>query len=905
MNKQPVYRFGCFVFNLDRGCLQEADADIELRPKSFQVLRQLVENAGRLMSKDELINAVWPNVVVSDDSLAHCIRDIRKALKDEDEQFIKTVPRRGYMFVAKVASPTSQTDLNEKNAKRAPLRAPDSDATEQDTTLAQASELAKFENDYRRRVIARYAEDASYFVPLSGITTEIAPDPTVSRRSARRRRRRAQYEYHEWLQSGEEIRQVKLSSLRDAVERYRCVILLGDPGCGKTSTLESLAHDYATENFWLPIPLDLGNFNAHDALEDFIVRGWVNLVDFGPIERSALGGILRHYLETGRLVFLFDALNEMPLGRYRDNCLALRQFIDRWSSAGNRFVVSCRVLDYGDELYGLQRIEIQPLSDEQIQQFIENECSQNPQALWRGLRGGGDNSDRLLEMARNPYMLTVMIDVFEQEGALIQNRSELMRRFVGILIGWATTKSSGPATNADVANAALSVMAFEMQRRSGFGTAAKTEDVKAVIPREVQVSAAWPPQPCDPDQIFSLATSANIIELPMDRKSVRFYHQLLQEFFAAQQMVRCDPSTLSSLWQWPWQEADMPLWNRPDNNFEPLPPPPSTGWEQTTILATGLSQTHKNELIAAVIRTNPVLAARCVGEGNAEIAPADRKLLVDELLSAIANPEVALRVRIAAGDALGWLGDPRIGEMAVIPVGEFTMGKGLECHQVSLPEYQIGRYPVTNAEFAWFVAAGGYENKSIWTKAGWEEVGIERKEPRFWNDPRFNKPNQPVIGLSWYECVAYCRWLSAHTGRLHRLPTEAEWEKAARGVDGRTYPWGNAFEASRLNAREGSQKAYCSTPVGTYPAGKSPFGLFDSAGNCWEWCATRWKKPYPYETGQDEWNEGYLEGQNLRALRGGSWNYEEEVTQCAYRFRFEPFGWNDRAGFRLVCPLPR
>src|SRR5262245_23226647 len=94
------YRFGDFVLNLDRGCLQKAGADLALRPKAFEVLHYLVERAGRLATKDELVQAVWPNVIVSDDSLAQCIRDIRKVLNDDGERFIRTVPRRGYMFVA-------------------------------------------------------------------------------------------------------------------------------------------------------------------------------------------------------------------------------------------------------------------------------------------------------------------------------------------------------------------------------------------------------------------------------------------------------------------------------------------------------------------------------------------------------------------------------------------------------------------------------------------------------------------------------------------------------------------------------------------------------------------------------------------------------------------------------------
>jgi formylglycine-generating enzyme required for sulfatase activity len=238
--------------------------------------------------------------------------------------------------------------------------------------------------------------------------------------------------------------------------------------------------------------------------------------------------------------------------------------------------------------------------------------------------------------------------------------------------------------------------------------------------------------------------------------------------------------------------------------------------------------------------------------------------------------------------------------MVVIPAGKFLMGEGREQHLLYLSEFKIGKYPVTNAEYERFLAADGYKNKSYWTEAGWQEICQKQDKPRLWQDDRFNKPNQPVIGLSWYACVAYCRWLSQETGRLIRLPTEAEWEKAARGIDGQTYPWGDKFEAVRLNAREGDQKVCTTTPIGIYQSGKSPFGLFDCSGNVWEWCATRWKKPYPYIADKKEWDSEYLEGQNLRVLRGGSWNYKAEATRCANRLKFQPYGWTERGGFRIV-----
>jgi formylglycine-generating enzyme required for sulfatase activity/DNA-binding winged helix-turn-helix (wHTH) protein len=884
MGTPENYRFGRFTLNLQRGCLQSEGIDLELRPKSFEVLRQLVEKSGQLLSKDDLVRIVWPNVIVSDDSLAHCIRDVRKVLDDQYGQFIKTVPRRGYMFVADV----DRLDGSELQSRESGRAGPQPD-------------LANLERSVRDRLKVRYGRDTAYFVPLSAEATEVT-DKTGSPRSIDRRRRRAGPEYREWLESGEHIRRAKLTSLRAAVERYPAIVLLGDPGSGKTSALENLAYDLATKGDQIPVPLYLGTIGANTSLQEFIDRSWANLVgtDFADTEHAAT--LYRMAVESGRVVYIFDGLNEMPLERHAERCLALREYIDRWSTAGNRFVVSCRVRDYNDQLSGLQRVEIQPFSDEKIRQLIDGELGEKGQSFWQSLISCDDRSWRLLDLARNPYLLTAMIDVFEEDKKLIQDRAGLMRRFASILLGWAVEKAPADRkVGIDVLDAALQVMAFEMQRRSGFGTAATIDNVKSVLPSEIEVTPGWPPLICPLDDVLGAAFDANVIEISPDRRTVRFQHQLLQEFFAAKQMLKADPQRLLSLWHWPRHDDEMLVWRRPENNFEPLPGPPENGWEETTILAVELAEPDPNRIIQALTAINPVLAGRSVLGIRGRVSPSASRQIVEQLLSLIADSGNALRARISAGEVLGFLGDPRLGQFITIPAGAFLMGEGRETHQVVLPQFKIGKYPVTNAEYSEFIDAGGYKERSYWTHSGWMEVGQESQQPRFWQERRFNKPNYPVIGLSWYECVAYCRWLSARMGATYRLPTEAEWEKAARGEKGQTYPWGKTFDHRLLNAREGTQKVYCSTPVGIYPGGASPFGLLDCAGNCWEWCATRWQKPFPYDASQDEWTDDYLEGQNLRALRGGSWNYESEVMRCAYRFRFQPFGWNDRGGFRLVC----
>jgi formylglycine-generating enzyme required for sulfatase activity len=219
-------------------------------------------------------------------------------------------------------------------------------------------------------------------------------------------------------------------------------------------------------------------------------------------------------------------------------------------------------------------------------------------------------------------------------------------------------------------------------------------------------------------------------------------------------------------------------------------------------------------------------------------------------------------------------------------------------HTVALPDYYIGKHPVTVGEFRAFVDAGGYLHRQYWTNAGWPWRQTRgRTEPDLWNEEKWAGDDRlPVVGVSWYEAHAYCQWLSEATGRHYRLPTEAEWEKAARGTDGRPYPWGDAFDASRCNARDSGLE--CTTPVGQYsPAGDSPYGCADMAGNVSKWTISRFR-PYPYDPGDGRDDP---EGDAERVTRGGSWHSPALRVRVTSRGYNGPWFTDNDLGFRCAC----
>jgi sulfatase modifying factor 1 len=254
-------------------------------------------------------------------------------------------------------------------------------------------------------------------------------------------------------------------------------------------------------------------------------------------------------------------------------------------------------------------------------------------------------------------------------------------------------------------------------------------------------------------------------------------------------------------------------------------------------------------------------------------------------------------------------------DLARIPAGDFLMGAAdadedeRPVHRVQVSEFFIGRFPVTNDEYARFVRATGHPTPAVRNlpaiaSGGRDTLFKELATPYVWesDEAPAGRGSHPVVLVRFEDALAYCVWLSRELDRAVRLPTEAEWEKAARGgIEGCRYPWGNEIDPSRCAYLfdPAAKRQRGTRPTGTYPA--NGYGLYDMVGNVWEW-VTDWYGA-DYYSGADARDPRGPDGGSLRVVRGGSWvNEDPAMLRCAFRHKVPPDTYAYSVGFRIVCP---
>jgi len=774
------------------------------------------------------------------------------------------------------------------------------------------------------------------------------------------------------------------------------VVLLGNPGSGKTTFVnyltyhlaEATAKDEASDlpqslqELW-PVRLILRELATHlppdecgtaamiwDAVQADLAQRLGQ-----PAAERLLPHLQDHLLRRGG-IFLLDGLDEVPEAGRRRRCLleAIQALIDSLPPGG-RVLLTARPYAYADpewQLPGLPILSLAPFNEEQVTHFVDHWYQAvrpamgwtPPTAKERGKRLGQAlrERSRLGDLASRPLLLTLMATLHTSWGQLPEDRADLYEESVKLLLArWQRAREvrtaegeieqqSGITVELGIpepaVRTALEWLAYEAHDRQG--NAGQRDDAPADVPEGQVLTIFTPLLPENVNLRRLLAYLENRTGLLTGRRKqvYAFLHRSFQEYLAACHLADTERDFGATLRDLVWEDLDW--------------------WREVFLLGVGkakqgglgnavnvvntlvpegpdevpeVTETHWR---AAVLAGEALLDLNLAGEtAGRPHYQAPLRRVRRWLVRFVEEGHLTARERAEAGDLLGQLGDPRFdpafyclpcryrGELepawgfVKIPAGPFVMGsregdEGAYDDEFGNPEtltipydYWMARYPVTVAQFGAFVQAKGYENPEWWTPTGWAwRESKQRKAPAEWANQR-SFPTRPAIYVSWFEAVAYTRWLTAQlrnrattqsaipltAGTVVRLPTEAEWEKAARSGDARRFPWGDEdWEKERANLVLTVRHA---SAVGAYPRGATPADLHDMTGNVWEWTASLYR-PYPYDP-DDGRNDP--ESEDARVVRGGSWLDLEWYARCALRDRDAPVSFLSYFGYRVVVSL--
>ena len=393
--------------------------------------------------------------------------------------------------------------------------------------------------------------------------------------------------------------------------------------------------------------------------------------------------------------------------------------------------------------------------------------------------------------------------------------------------------------------------------------------------------------------------------LKFENGQYNFWHLIFQEFLTATYLVdeNIDSSTIiSRYWNDERYKEVIELYIGYLSIFNKGSANKIIG----DVLATKDASPYKKWLLAS----QSLLDIHEVRRHREVLGEARKRLM--SIISLCEKPDI----RVEAGETLGWLGDIRdLKEFVRVKDGKYSVSVG----KVTLKNFEIGKYPVTNSWFKEFVDADGYKNKEFWSDEGKKWLDDTKAAyPRLWNERKWKCPNSPVVGVSWYEAYAFTRWLTAllNDGFEYRLPDENEWEAAASGLEKREYPWGNGWDKIKCNNSEINIEK--TSLIGIFKKGNTPDGISDMAGNIWEWTVSGYhskkvQKDFTFdEEMQKIWDERDYDKYSLKlgekerqfpVVRGGSWFNYCDFCRCAYRFRRDPSARGGGIGFRCARTL--
>jgi formylglycine-generating enzyme required for sulfatase activity/energy-coupling factor transporter ATP-binding protein EcfA2 len=789
--------------------------------------------------------------------------------------------------------------------------------------------------------------------------------------------------------------QVEPQLIEESLKTDPAVVVLGDPGAGKSTLLKVLALALAEQGEGpLPILLPLNAYARRLQKDEVNLCRFLGEYYAGRQEKlKDVGQLFAHALDKGQAVILLDGLDEVQANRPHlvrlvqdfvaeyapDPSVGHDPLVGRELAAspdalpvpGNRVVVTSRIVGYNEAPLAGRKWRTHTLTDfdrNDIEQFI----SQWTLAFALSVQGDTEparqaaarEQQELLDaifsrssverLAANPLLLTILALIKYTGVTLPEQRVKLYELYLEALIeSWNLARSLdqypvGPGINYEETVQVLAPLALWLRQENPTAGLVSRNQLETWLTAYYHGEEWGLPKgearQRGRDFITSVERYSNLL-LERGEGQYGFLHLTLEEMLAAKGIAQLADDGMDQALAIFERYLTDPGWNETLQLAVGVmgvvqQRPKAAGailkrlLEITTVDAPGRPVTFAGESLLDVTQTGVSRPA----------AEAVKAALVNTMQSAACS----VRTRRDAGNLLGrldWVPEPEPDDLLLVPAGveptgldafrpiqtSRVSGEPVGSHTLEVSPVWLGKYPVTNRQFARFMADNGYERREFWSEDGWAwRTGTydskatekwlqdwltnrppeERNQPYYWTVRKWNSPLYPVVGVSWFEAEAYCRWLtavsqqpSAISGQWQaRLPQEAEWE-AAMGGRGE-YPWGDDFDPTCLNCAEGwfgrsfkddeewrkwlgsdteTWREAGVTAVVSYPQGVSYAGLWDGSGNVWEW--------------QLDIFDPKL---GTRALRGGSWSGNLRNARVSYRLDSRPDYFSVDIGFRVV-----
>ena len=791
------------------------------------------------------------------------------------------------------------------------------------------------------------------------------------------------------------------------IKDQQALIILGDPGSGKSTTVKRLALGLAqSKSAPLPIVLPLNAYSKELSKNDISFEDYLPHyfhAKRGQLDKKLLKALFTEGLSQQKVVILMDGLDEV--GDNRGKVVEqVENFVRAWipdpeskQKSGNRMVVTSRFVGYRD--YPLKdprwkTVALNDWNEEEIGRFFKA-FTLASELAWSGGEGQQNVHDAAKEeyeylkqvisrnkgirrLSGNPLLASLLVLIKRQGVTLPHRRVELYDLYMTTLLrSWNRSRSLdkqpiGPEIDFSSTQRLLAKLALHLRETNPQSGLISEDEIHDYLLKYYQDDDYTRSEADEKSKVFldSVHTYSNLL-IEKGHRQFGFIHLTFEEYLAGFGLALERETVLCK---------KFPKYLKQPEH-----------WKETLLLSLGAmsvvktDQEKANGILEDLLEDGKegspefiLFAGEALNDVGASVLGNRMTRQIQTALQDLMTQNKAkLAKRATAGRLLSESGDPREGvtikkqdglvcyqqrgenkytlpdiDWQKIKAGSFQMGtEGEEgyddekpAHSLNMDEFYISRAPVTNAQYRCFIEAGMYDDKVFWEEqlpaaAGlWREgelVGKEmletypeknregykkwlkkdkaRFQPRFWSDRQWNLDNHPVVGVSWYEALAYSVWLNelaeeitprSKAGTSHiRLPTEAEWEYAARGTQSLRYAWGEKSSPKKGNFEE--SKLGRTSTVGMFAKSKA-FGLYDMTGNVWEWTSSRWGKDFSSPSfSYTQWQEqsdkrDLLEPIDFRITRGGSWHDTSLDVRCAIRYGDHPDDRYYDLGFRVV-----